>query len=196
MSEYALLTGVQNYLRTFSNTFTQNNCGYQVSEKPPPMTADYHATIHMIDLRPGAYDDGGLIEEIYTFGVTITKRIKAVPEDRHPEGAYLNLTSGLSKLCRFVVAAIHHRSGPIITANTLLTDEDNADYLSVVAGEKFINVPTWVGTTAVPELRNEEWFHGTYNTRNDRTEPFGYIGMTKTVRFRVTKITQQKNNCS
>lgn len=192
MSEHALLFGLQTYLRTF-NMFDEKNCGAQVNANPPPMTGDYHATIHMIDISTGKFDDGGLIEEIYTFGITITKRIKAVPEDKFPEAVYINAASGLGKICRFVVAAIHHRSAPIITANTLLTAEDDADYLSVVAGEKFINVPTWIGTTAIPELRNEEWFHGTYNTRNTRIEPFGYIGMTKTCRFRVTKITKQKD---
>lgn len=191
MSEYALLTGVQTYLRTFT-TFDQTNCGMEVNEKPPPSIGDFYISIHMINIQPSKYDDSELIEEIFTFGCTVTKRIKAVPEDRLPESVYLSTLNGLSKLCRLIVAGLHHRAAPIIQANLLMTAEDNADYLSLVAGERFVSTPTWIGTSGQPELHNEEWFHGTYNTRNTRTEPFGFVGMSKTVRFKVTKVTSQK----
>jgi hypothetical protein len=191
MSEYALLTGIQTYLRTF-NMFDDTNCSTQVNEKPPASVGDFYVTIHMLNVQPSKYDDSEMIEEVYTFGITVSKRIKAVPEDKLPEAVYLETANGLSKICRFIVAALHHRASPIITANTLLTAEDDADYLSVVAGERFVNTPTWLGTSGQPELRNEEWFHGTYNTRNSRIEPFGFVGMTKTIRFRVTKVTSQK----
>lgn len=195
MSDYALLTGVQNYLRGY-NLFDEKNCGAQPNERPPPVINDFYASIHMLEVRPSTYDDGGLIEEIYTFGVTISKRIKAVPIDKVGSEVYLNELNGLSRLCRFVVAAIHHRSGPIILANTYVDDEDDAEYLSVVSGEKFINVPTYIGSSGQPSFHNDEWFHGTYNARNQRLEPAGFVGISKTVRFRVTKVTQQKNNCT
>jgi hypothetical protein len=194
MSDYALLSGVQTYLRSL-DLFDETNCGVQIDERPPPVIPDFYASIHMIETRTGKFDDGGLIEEIYVFGVTVSKRIKAVPRDRIAGDVYIEQLAGLSRICRYVVAALHHRASPIITANTLVDDEDNAGYLAIVAGEKFINVPTWIGTTGVPQLHNEEWFHGTYNTRNARMELPGFVGMSKTCRFRVTKVTKQKDNC-
>lgn len=194
MSDYALLTGVQTYLRSF-NLFDEKNCGVQIGGQPPPNIPDFYAAIHIIEARTGKFDDGGLIEEVYIFGVTVSKRIKAVPRDRIASDVYIEQLAGLSRICRFVVAALHHRSSPIITANTLVDDEDDAEYLGIVFGEKFVNVPTWIGTDGVPSLHNDEWFHGTYNTRNERMEQAGYVGMSKTCRFRVTKITKQKDNC-
>ena len=72
MSEYALIIGVQNYLRSF-NIFDEKNCGAQINETPQPVIGDFYVTIYPLGIQPAKFDDSQLIEEVYTIGLTVSK---------------------------------------------------------------------------------------------------------------------------
>ena len=84
MSEAIVLNTIATKLREL-DIWDSNNCMARFDERPDPVMGDRFCSVHMVEHQTRSQTDGGQTEELLGFGITITKRITAVPGDKISE---------------------------------------------------------------------------------------------------------------
>lgn len=196
MSEHFILTAIESRLQTFSK-FDTTNCGVMFDERPPPVAPNYFASIHFTEITPQPFI-GGLMSQIKV-GVTVTKRIQAVGYDRITSQVVYRELNGLFQLTNFIRSALHNNWEVTNSANTLLSGffAGNVDpeHEALISTAGFTNVLLWNKTDYKPEIRNEEWFHGTFMNRERGRDQPGNVGLSLTVEFGNISYTEKFASC-
>lgn len=196
MSEHFILTAIESRLQTFSK-FDTTNCGVMFDERPPPVVPNYFASIHFTEITPQPFI-GGLMSQIKV-GVTVTKRIQAVGYDRITSQVVYRELNGLFQLTNFIRSALHNNWEVTNSANTLLSGffAGNVDpeHEALISTAGFTNVLLWNKTDYKPEIRNEEWFHGTFMNRERGRDQPGNVGLSLTVEFGNISYTEKFASC-
>ena len=197
MSEHFILTAVESRLQSFSK-FDTSNCGVMFDERPPPVIPNYFASIHFTEVTPQPFI-GGILSQIKV-GVTITKRIQSTPFDRITSQVVFRELSGLFQLANFVRSAIHNSWQVTNDANTLLsayfTGNVDAEHEVLISTAGFSNVLMWNKTDYKPEIRNEEWFHGTFMNRERGRDQPGNVGLSLMVEFSNIMYSEKFSSCN
>jgi hypothetical protein len=196
MSEHFILTAIESRLQSFAK-FDTNNCGVMFDERPPPVVPNYFASIHFTEITPQPFI-GGLMSQIKV-GVTVTKRIQAVSYDRITSQVVYRELNGLFQLTSFIRSALHNSWEITNNANTLLgsffTANVDPEHEALISTAGFTNVLLWNKTDFKPEIRNEEWFHGTFMNRERGRDQPGNVGLSLTVEFGNISYTEKFVSC-
>lgn len=196
MSEHFILTAIESRLQSFSK-FDTTNCGVMFDERPPPVVPNYFASIHFTEITPQPFI-GGLMSQIKV-GVTVTKRIQAVGYDRITSQVVYRELNGLFQLTNFIRTALHNSWEITNSANTLLsgffTGNVDPEHEALISTAGFTNVLLWNKTDYKPEIRNEEWFHGTFMNRERGRDQPGNVGLSLTVEFGNISYTEKFVSC-
>lgn len=186
MSAYAILKGLETHIRNNISTWDETNCKAMPDGKPDPIAGDLFCACHMIRSRTYRQDDAGDIDrrrlaEDYSFGVTVTKKIEAIPYDSVTETVYLTQISGLDLETEKIKYLIHASWQFTREVNNLLACDD-ADVNNLVYSWAFYRPPLLANPEAVPRFRNEQWFFGTHGDPS-RNAQDGSSGISLTLEF-------------
>lgn len=154
MSLAALLVGVRDELRSVLG-IQDALIGIQEDGQPPPgIGAALYISIHPLGWRPTTNREiiQGL-DESYSIGVTITKRISAIPEDRKDEEVFLKSLVGFEKLSRRIMVALHQNWDVIERANNFIIAQKTDD-LEV---DPIMEWLRWERTQEIPTPRDGSW---------------------------------------
>lgn len=154
MSLAALLVGVRDELRSVLG-IQAIQIGIQEDGQPPPgMGASLYISVHPLRWKPTTSREiiQGL-DESYAIGVTITKRISYVPEDRKNEEVFLKSLVGFEKLSRRIMVAVHQNWDVIERANNYIISQKTDD-LEIDPVMEWLR---WESTQEVPTPRDGTW---------------------------------------
>ena len=192
----AILTGVVKYLRENLSIWNATNCMAMADGRPNPMMGKEFCSVHVSEMQ-GTTDDQGLLREVWGFGVTVTKRIEAVPYDKIPQSIYLEETRGISKLINQILYAINNRweVARCIEAE-LPTAETCPEIFKFINCIRVMNPPLLSNRNPKFRYRDEEWMHGSH-TKPTRNGLDGHVGISFTLNFgRLNiQIQQTEGNC-
>jgi len=193
MSDKHVLEGVATHLRSkLSSIYDANNCKAMADGQPDPLTNDIFAAIHTLNIQ-GKRQHDIAHEELWSFSVTISKKINAVPIDRVAQSVFLKLfaDSGLAEVVEYTKFAIQGSYKLIQEINNQV-DIVGTEPISLVESIGYIQVPQLLNRTPKPAFRNEEWFHGSHSPDRDVLD--GFVGLSLTLDFgdilKITKIKQ------
>lgn len=192
----AILRGVQNYIRNNFEHWNKDNCKAMPDGRPDPMMGRTFCSIHITEAQ-GATDDQGILREVYGFGVTVTKRIEAVPYDRITDSIYLSHMDGISSLVDQINYSISNRYEVAnAIASELPTAYSDPELFKFVECFTIPNPPILVSRNPRLRFRDEEWFHGSHD-KPLRDQKDGHVGVSFTLNYgKLTLlINQTEGNC-
>ena len=181
MSDHHVLPGVQTTLLAALSEWNTDNCKPMPDGQPEPISASQFAAIHVLNVQ-GAQKDDGIHEEIWSFSITVSKRIKAVPYDRINTSVYLTHLSGISPIMKRIKYALNNRWSLVRNINALIDAENDPDLVDLIDIEGFIHPALVINQTPKMSFRNEEWFHGTHRNP-DRDAIDGVVGISMSLDF-------------
>jgi len=193
MSEIAILTAVPTYLIDKLTDWTVDNCKAMPDGQPIPVAPNIFCAVHITEIQ-SKQESQGTHEEIWGFGITITKRITTVPYDRITPSIYLTQLSGISSLMERTKYALHNRWSLIQSINANIPNDPQLDEFVYV--QTFSTPAMLLNRTPKLTFQEEDWFHGTHGTP-ERDNRDGYVGVTLTASFgNMLKITKlQEDTC-
>jgi hypothetical protein len=155
MSLAALLQAVRDQISEELG-IASSQCGIQEDGQPNPgMGAPYFVAVHPLAWVPTERGTELIhaLDENYSIGVTITKRIRMVPQDRKDEEMLLKSLIGFEKLARRIMVAIHQNYVVLDRANGYVNAlHDTNDDI-----EGFIEMLRWRSTQAIPTPHDGSW---------------------------------------
>ena len=184
MSDIAILTAVPEVLITTQGgiggfgDWNDNNCKAMPNGRPDPAMQSIFAAVHITERQTVIKVDDGIHEELWGIGVTITKRIEAVPYDRITGSIYLTQLSGLSPVMQRVVYEIHNRWKVINAINAAIPFDPDLH----VDAQSFRTPLLLINRTPKISFEAEEWFHGTHS-HISRDAQDGFVGVSMTAYF-------------
>ena len=146
MSLVALLVAARDRIRSELG-IDGRECGIEIGPRPPQLFGRRYCTVYGAGWTPdpaGELMHG--IMEVYAIGCTWTFMVEA-PDDRIPEEGYIKEVTSIEAYSRKVIVALHQNWDIINAANT------------VIGTHKIIEPLRWLGTDAVPTLRDAEWIN-------------------------------------
>ena len=191
----AILNGVVSYLRNNLSTWNPSNCRAMPDGRPIPMMANEFCAVHITEAQ-GTTDDQGLLREVWGFGVTVTKRIQAVPFDRIVDNIYLEQISGLETLIRRIKFAITNRGEVVQAINAAIpTEENDPELYNFICDYRLLRPPIFINRNAKFRFRDEEWMHGSHSPTRDRLD--GHVAISFTLNFGRLEfqISQSEDTC-
>ena len=181
MSDFQILPGVQARMIAVLPEWNEENCKPMPDGQPEPLSAKQFAAIHILNLQ-GTQKDDGIHEEIWSFSVTVSKRIEAIPYDRINQSVFLKHLTGISPIMERVKYALHNRWGLVESINNLIDIADDPVLANLIDIQRFIRPALVINRTPKMTFRNEEWFHGTHRNP-DRNILDGFVGVSMTLDF-------------
>ena len=150
--------------------------------QPDPTAANIFAAAHILNVQ-GRRQNSDTHEELWSFSVTISKRIKAIPIDRVNQSVYLSLyaDSGLAEVVDVVKYSIQNSWNLITRINNQVNIVGNEPTL-IIQSIQYTQTPQLLNRTPKPAFRNEEWFHGSHNNP-ERDGLDGFVGLSLTLDF-------------
>lgn len=172
MSLAAVLVAVRDELRDVL-AMPDAVIGIEEDGQPPPgMGASTYIAVHPISWRPTNSQEVIMgLDESYAIGVTITKRVAHVPQDRRVEEVFLKSLIGFEQLSRRIMVAIHQsgsvmeRANQYIIANKLTNDQT----------DPILEWLRWRSTQEVPTSRDGSWM---WETNPDRIDNLAFETVT------------------
>ncbi len=154
MSLAALLQAVRDELRTVMGLPMIQIEVQEDGQPPPGMGGDLYLSVHPLSWRPTSGAEVVLgIDESYSVGVTITKRIRHTPPDRIGREVYLKSLIGFEAIARKIMVAIHQSETVMERANQYIaasqTDDNGYDPI--------LEWLRWSSTQEVPTRRDGSW---------------------------------------
>lgn len=167
MSMSALLTAVRDRLRA-TIPLPPEVCDIQEDAQPIAQIGQLYVAVHPLGIDPTEAPDAMMaLDEFFGVGVTITRRIRSVPDDRLARQVYLdtitNQSTGMERLAYLIRVRIHKRQEVIDAANQLIT-----------GSQQFMEVLRWSGMDPWPKKVDGTWFFA---------KPEAASGLTQTVMF-------------
>ena len=180
MSDVAILTAIPEILIDSFDEWTINNCKAMPDERPDPVANELFASVYISEIQNNLLQNDAEMQELWSFAITVTKRIHAVPYDRLMPSVYLEQIKGLYPAINRITNAINNRYSVINRINAKIPKDPQLNNL--VLSEAFVTPVYALNRTPKVTLRNEEWFHGSHGTpARDRND--GHVGMSMTVFF-------------
>lgn len=193
----AILRGVVKHIhQCFPDQWNEKNCKAMIDGRPDPISGIEFCSVHITEFQ-GATDDQGLLREVWGFGVTISKRNKAVPFDRLNEAIYLEDKSGLARLSNRIKFAINNRYEVSNSIQSCIpTEEDDPKLYQFIECLSIRNPPLLSSRTPKVRERDEEWWHGSHSLPQ-RNKSDGHVGLSLTLNFGSLNILikQTEGNC-
>lgn len=181
MSDIAILNGLSTYLiDKIPEDWTEDNCKGMPDGRPDPVSGDIFCSIHMGTSQGRIEHTDRSFEEVWGVDITITKRIKAIPQDRINTKVYLTHLTGLAPKMTRVKFAITNRWSAVQAINAAFPSDPVLDrFLDSIQAITPLQAMTRRPTV---EFRNEEWFHGTHSGVGP-TPRDGWVGISLTQTF-------------
>jgi hypothetical protein len=181
MSDIAILKAIPEYLIDKFTYWNEDNCKAMPDEQPDPMMGDVFASVYITEIQGRPKSNDGVLEERWGFGVTVTKRISAVPYDRITPAIYIKEYNGISFYVNPIKYALNNRWSVTTAIN------DNIPMIpevsDFVTDERFLS-PAYC-LNGMPRIRfaEETWFHGTHSVYEPRDSRDGYTGVYMSLTF-------------
>jgi hypothetical protein len=172
MSLAALLVAVRDELRGVL-AMPDAVIGIEEDGQPPPgIGASTYIAIHPVSWRPSNGREVVMgLDESYAIGVTITKRVGYIPQDRMVEEMYLKSLVGFEQLARRIMVAIHQSGTVMERANQFIL----ANKLTDTQTDPFIEWLRWRSTQEVPTKRDGSWM---WETNPDKIDNLAFETIT------------------
>jgi hypothetical protein len=179
MSDKAILEGVTSYLIARLAEWNSDNCKAMPDGRPDPTMADEFASVHITQVQSVNTHDHRELEELWGFGVTLTKRISAVPYDRLSNSIYLQQLTGFSPIMTRIKLTLHNKYSLTQTLNTKLETTDT-EINDLVEARCFSSPAVFINRSAKLRFHDDEWFHG---YREGKIFKEGYVGVSMMLNF-------------
>ena len=160
MSIAALAIAVRNKLQTDLVNHVPNperSIRLMPDGRPAASSGQVFVAIHGTDWSPTSADmdqNRGLAEE-FALACTVSIRTPVIPPDRIGDEVYINMTVGLSAICRQIMLSLDKNIDLINSADALLADHEQT---SVGTVQGFVEYLRWSGTDASPSPVGPTWF--------------------------------------
>jgi len=154
----AFLSAVRNRLLEEVGDLNEDNCELRIRGMPPPWAGEEYVGLYATGWEPGELSriSDRAIDEIYSFAVTITRRIGFSPGDRRSGEIYYIVSDGMEARARQITAAILKKRLEICgDANTRLQQITER---GTITNGLFVEPLRWQGTDAEPREVGPEWF--------------------------------------
>jgi len=192
----AILRGVTKYIHNNLEHWNELNCKAMPDGRPEPMIGKDFCSVHITESQ-GTVADQGLLREVWGFGVTVTRRLEAVPYDKIMQAIYLGKIQGLDRLVNQLKYAISNRGEVRVCIESCLpTEEQDPELFKFIDCIAVTTPPIFVSRNPKFRFRDEEWFHGTHsNPARNRND--GHVGISFTMNFGRLEfqISQKEGTC-
>jgi hypothetical protein len=178
MSDIAILTAVPETLRANLPDWTSDNCKAMPDGRPDPVMGNMFCAVHITERQTVIHVDHGVHRELWGIGITVTKRIEAVPYDRVNTSIYLTHVSGISPVMNRIIYEIHNRWKVVNSINAAIPD----DGMLNVTAQSFISPLLLLNRNPKLTFEDEPWFHGTHGGLS-RDAQDGHVGVSMTAYF-------------
>ena len=196
--DQAILRGLENYIRANLSEWNKDNCQATPDARPAPIICNQFCSLHITESQ-GTTDDQGLLEEVWGFGVTVTKRIEAVPHDKIVDTIYLQQSTGIARLVRQLKYAINNRGEVQEAINDELQKvlECDIELQQFICSARLIRPPIWTNRNAKFIFRDEVWMRGSHS-QPTRDRHDGHVAISYTLNFgRLNfQLSQTEGTCS
>jgi len=182
MSDLHVLGGVADHIiARLPSKFDINNCKPMADGQPDPLVNKLFAAVHTLNVQ-GLRQHDKVQEELWSFSVTISKKIHARPIDRVSANVFLSLfaSSGLAEIVEYVKYSIQGSDNCVKRMNNKVSII-GAEPAAIIEGITYRQVPQLLNRNPKPNFRNEEWFHGTHSPPRDGQD--GFVGLSLTLDF-------------
>lgn len=180
MSDVAILNGAREWLVTNFTEWENDNCKPMPDGQPDPVAKNDFAAVHITESQARQSDDG-IMEEVWGFGVTVTKRIEAIPYDKITDSIYLIHLTGLAPTMDRIKYSMQSswKLTNLINSKIVTTDDQLNTFVS---SQKFVEPARLVNRNPKMFFETENWWHGTHG-KPERNPQDGFVGVRMTLNF-------------
>jgi hypothetical protein len=174
--DYAILKGISSYLIGEFDEWNARNCKGMPDEQPDPVMGDIFAAVHVVNSQ-GTSRDSGLLDDVFDFAVTVTKRIEAIPYDKITDQVYIKQLMGIEPIVTRITYAIWNRWEPINAINAQIVADPQLE--KYVGSRRFIAPCKKSNRTGKLRFHDEDFLHGNKTRNRDQ----GFVAVSLSVYF-------------